>query len=100
MKPSDCREYYECSAELCPLDDAWPLKVHNGCNVCPYMLAACRKPVPRTIAAACHKMARDANLPRQIKAQIGLDWGRGTTRPAYSTRPSRKRPGHGRVSAA
>jgi hypothetical protein len=75
MNPSDCRDYYGCSAGLCPLDDAWPIKASTDCSVCPYMLVACRKPVPRVIVAACRRMARDANLPRQFRAQIKTDFG-------------------------
>lgn len=80
MKPSDCRDYYGCSARLCPLDDAWPIKASTDCSVCPYMLVACRKPVPRTIAAACRRMAIDANLPRQVRTQIKTDFGTASKR--------------------
>ena len=75
MKPSDCRDYYGCSAGLCPLDDEWPIKASADCTVCPYMLVSCRKPVPEVMTSACLRMARDANLPRQIRAQIKAEFG-------------------------
>jgi hypothetical protein len=85
MKPSDCRDYYVCCAGLCPLDDAWPIKASTDYSVCPYMLAARRKPVPTRIATACRRMAGDANLPRQVRAQIKRDLGAASKRVTRGT---------------